>query len=133
MDKNPVAWKARLVSIALALLAIALAMAIGGLTSPQSSDVAWRGVDPGFAWTLVGVLSAASLIGLLTSFERPGGSVLRLDWFMPMIRRQPNSAPRAPTLAGKAIRRLVPTSWQSDWSKKQRGPIRKLLRKLGPS
>ena len=133
MHNNPAAWKARLVSLALATLAITLALAINRSASPESNSVAWQETNPGFAWTLVGVLSAASLICLLTSFEQRSGSLLRLDWFMPMIRRQPTPFRRSPTLAGKTIRRLVPASWQSDWSRKQRGPIRKLLRRLGPS
>lgn len=58
---------------------------------------------------------------------------LRLDWFFPMLRKLRGVQVPSPSLPGRALRRLVPRSWQSDWSKKRRGPLRKFLRRVGPT
>ncbi|RCS44010.1 4Fe-4S dicluster domain-containing protein [Bremerella cremea] len=74
-----------------------------------------------------------SLIALLTAFDRRTTAILRLDWYVPMLRRQATSTPAASSLCGQLFRVLVPKGWQSDWAKKKRGPLRRWLRAIGPS
>lgn len=90
-----------------------------------------------FGSGVLGTMAAASLFAglfcLLSSFDRRAGSVIRIDWFMPMIRRQDAQTRESPSLAARVLRRVMPKSVQSDWKTKQRGPVRRLLRQLGTS
>lgn len=134
MNEKAVRWKPIALSVAFAAIAAALSFVL-----TQPADLLgdrWQEVvhgRPAFFWTVVGVLSAAAVFALITSFDRRGGSLLRLDWFLPMIRKQKTNLPDSPTLPGRTLRFLIPKSWQSNWSTKQRGPIRRWLRAIGPS
>jgi ferredoxin len=58
---------------------------------------------------------------------------MRLDIFLPAIRKPKAGEPeRARPLAGLA-RRMLPREWFSDWTTKRRGGIRRVLRFLGTS
>ena len=130
---EPARWKSRVLGVALATLAVILTGAMVGLWSLSPRvDLAIHS-QPAVAWTVVATLTSAALLSLLSSFDRRSGSMLRLDWFTPMIRRERTGSRAAPSLAGRIVRGLLPANWQSDWSKKRRGPLRRFLRALGPS
>ncbi|MCC9608639.1 4Fe-4S binding protein [Blastopirellula sp. JC732] len=134
MNENRIRWKSIAISVAFAALAIALTIVL--TQADDSTRRRWASFlldHPAFGWTIVGVLIAAAVIALTTSFDRRGGAILRIDWFLPMIRKQKTSVPSSPTLPGALLRKLIPTTWQSNWTTKQRGPIRRLLRAIGPS
>lgn len=69
--------------------------------------------------------------GLDQRRDRP--AVIRLDWFLPAIRRTAEEEMVRPSIMGRWIRRLVPTKLQSDWKTKRRGPLRRGLRWVGVS
>lgn len=84
--------------------------------------------------TLVGVAFAAIALWGLTRFDRGRSEALvRLDWFVPTLRRLKPGQSAAHALFGRWMRRVVPASWQSDRQTKRRGLIRRSLRWLGLS
>lgn len=58
---------------------------------------------------------------------------MRLDWFLPALRRTPDGSPAHATRLSRTIRKCVPDAWLSNHRTKQRGAMRRLLRRLGPS
>lgn len=116
---------------ALALLggAVVVALATG-------RDPGWL-PDPALewlGWALAAVLSCAAAACWLTSFDRGrSASVLRIDWFTPQLRKTAAGQPASPTLVGRLFRRVLPRQWQSDRATKQRGLVRRVLRRLGLS
>lgn len=134
MNRYAVRWKSIALATAFGALAIALVLVLTQSYDLQvSSWLGWALQHPAFCWTIVGTLAAAALIAFFTAFDQRPVALLRLDWFVPMIRRRSADAPSSPSLLGKLFRGLAPTSWQSDWTKKKRGPLRRFLRFLGPS
>ena len=83
---------------------------------------------------LCAVAVGVAVIWGLTRFDRGRSkSRLRLDWFLPMIRRrQPNDSP-AHSALGRWLRRFAPKSWISNHATKKRGTLRRWLRKFGQS
>ena len=78
------------------------------------------------------MLAAAGLM-LLTSFDRGTPAVLRLDWFAPVLRRHKPHQHASHSLPGRFFRWIIPDGLQSDRMSKQRGVIRKTLRRFGLS
>lgn len=58
---------------------------------------------------------------------------MRLDWFLPAMRKTPDGSPAMQTRFGQAVRNCLPASLRSDHHTKIRGPVRRLLRWLGTS
>lgn len=59
---------------------------------------------------------------------------MRLDWFLPVIRREKsNTPPIRRSFPVRLARRILPRKLFSDWATKQRGLLRNVLRKLGLS
>ncbi len=80
------------------------------------------------------VLFTASILVLLTKFDvGRSKSVLRLDWFVPFLRKLTEGQTASPSLAGRGLRWLLPAALQSDRTTKQRGALRKTLRWIGLS
>ncbi len=85
-------------------------------------------------WTMGSVLLASGLLVLLASFDRGRTHAwLRLDWFVPSLRKRTGGYPIAHSLLGRIFRRVAPASLQSNHGTKQRGPVRVWLRRLGLS
>ncbi|MEL6106431.1 MAG: 4Fe-4S binding protein [Planctomycetota bacterium] len=86
------------------------------------------------ATTAACVLTFGSLLVLLTTFDE-GRSValLRLDWFTRALRRLKPGQQAAHTLIARLLRRTLPQSWQSNWTTKRRGLVRRCLRAIGIS
>ncbi|TWU02653.1 4Fe-4S binding protein [Stieleria varia] len=81
---------------------------------------------------IVLTLVAIAVLYALTRFDRGrSNALLRLDWFVPMLRRSKSADSPSHSIPGRVLRRLVPASWQSNRSTKQRGRFRKALRWLG--
>lgn len=119
--------KYRLLSVIFGSLAIALAVAISA--SPESAGD-WIGAG----YAMCGVVLAGSLLVFLSRFDRGrSDALLRLDWFMPAIRRLKPGQTASHSLPGRLLRRLVPSAMQSDRSTKRRGWIRRMLRRPGLS
>lgn len=89
----------------------------------------------GLLITIGATMVCASLAIGLTSMDQRGSrsSILRLDWFLPAILRSHDEVRRSPSLPGKMMRTLIPKSWQSNWTTKKRGPVRRVLRFIGVS
>ncbi|TWU51630.1 4Fe-4S binding protein [Rubripirellula reticaptiva] len=80
------------------------------------------------------VLIAASVIMFLTSFDRGRSSaMIRLDWFVPALRKLRKGQPASSSLAARFLRTVTPGVLQSDHATKRRGLFRKFLRRLGIS
>ena len=76
----------------------------------------------------------AAIAGWLTTFDRGRTpAFLRIDWFVPMLRRTKDGQAHAPTLVGRLLRSIVPAGFQSNHGTKKRGFVRKTLRRLGIS
>ena len=58
---------------------------------------------------------------------------MRLDWFLPYLRKSgPGRPDRSGGLPGRMARSVLPASWFSRRETKQRGRVRRILRWLGP-
>ena len=100
--------------------------------------------QPPATWTMAGaaavkfaigsVLLTISVLLFLTTFDRDrSDALLRLDWFMPVLRKQSTDLRVSHSLPGRVLRRFVPLWLQSDRATKRRGPIRRGMRWLGMS
>ncbi|NND97720.1 MAG: 4Fe-4S binding protein [Pirellulaceae bacterium] len=85
------------------------------------------------AVSLLTVIAAASICVLLTQGDRRSDAVLRLDWFLPQLRRLKTGQKRNDRLIGRWFSRLLPIGWLSNHHTKQRGRLRKWLRHFGIS
>lgn len=57
---------------------------------------------------------------------------MRLDWFLPFVRKtKPGTVRKPPGVLVRAVSHLVPAKWLTHESR--RGPIRRFLKRLGPS
>lgn len=84
--------------------------------------------------TAVSLLAIVSLIFLLTRLDSGHrDTLLRLDWFVPALRRLPADQSPSTSMLGRLVRRSLPARLQSDRATKRRGLIRRWLRSLGPS
>lgn len=79
------------------------------------------------------LLSLAALMWLATFDQGRTVAALRLDWFVPAIKRLKVGDSASHSLFGRWLRGLVPSRLQSDRQTKRRGPIRKALRAMGLS
>ncbi|PAY19460.1 4Fe-4S ferredoxin [Rhodopirellula sp. SM50] len=121
--------KRRGLALAVALLAAAILVAV-----TENHWIANRmGVPSALAITVAGVVLAAAVLTLLTSFDLGSRAVLRLDWFSPALRRLKPHQYASHSLTGRLLRWLLPEGLQSDRMSKQRGVLRKTLRRFGVS
>ena len=59
---------------------------------------------------------------------------MRLNWFLPFLRKSIKGPPRtSPGLLVRLLTFLLPSRWLSDTRNGKPGPLRRILRKLGPS
>ncbi len=118
-------------AIALALLAVAL---IGAATTQHELYRYLFADRLAFALTIAVVMLACSLLTWLTTFDRGRSlATIRMDWFVPALKKlQPHQSP-SHSLVGRWLRKLVPARLQSNHATKKRGLFRKVLRSLGIS
>ncbi|MCO8121284.1 4Fe-4S binding protein [Stieleria sp. TO1_6] len=109
-------------------LAVAILLAVS-----QDHTLAATGLETGWMVATALVLLVAAILILLTRFDRGSAALLRLDWFSPTLRRLKPGQFASQSLPGRLLRRITPRRWQSDRASKQRGVIRKSLRRLGLS
>ncbi|MCR9291686.1 MAG: 4Fe-4S binding protein [bacterium] len=94
----------------------------------------WVGQASAAALTVGIVLAVLAALLLLSLLDRGRTDAwLRLDWFLPALRRLARQEEASHSAVGRGMRRILPPSWQSDWQTKRRGGFRRLLRKLGVS
>jgi ferredoxin len=79
------------------------------------------------------VIAFAALIALLSPADHRSPALLRLDWFLPQLRRVRSGEPTNTRWLGRLLQRLLPSSLRSDRNTKKRGLIRRSLRHLGLS
>ncbi len=95
--------------------------------------------NTGSAWlrsiliAIAAVAAAAVLLVLLSNFDHRSRAIIRLDWFLPAIRRQRDGQSPPGRLLGRWLRRLLPTPAISNHTTKKRGMLRRLLRRMGIS
>ncbi len=96
----------------------------------NKSDFIWR---PLIALLSL-VLFSMGLLLLLSSFDRGRSQAwIRLDWFVPSLRKTTSGKAPAHSLLGRVARSVVPSWLQSNYRTKRRGSIRIWLRHLGIS
>ncbi len=123
--------KRRVISIAIALLAGAVISAV--LTDHSLARMLF-GESTALGLAIGFVLFAAAVITLLTTFDRGRTSaVIRLDWFTPYLKRLKDGHQASHSLAGRMLRKFMPSAMQSDRATKKRGILRRGLRWLGIS
>lgn len=126
-----------LMALALGLLAVAsLVRGLGNSLGAGNSGppIIASPRTPELWLTVAGVLGVAALLVLLGRFDRGRtGALIRLDWFLPMLRRLKSDQYASHSLPGRWLRKVMPEAVQSDWRSKRRGGLRRLLRRLGPS
>ena len=83
--------------------------------------------------TIGGLLIASGVLTGVSGFDRRSNSVLRLDWFLPPLRRIQRGHTIDSRMGGRLLRAVSPGSWLSNHETKQRGKIRIFLRRLGIS
>ncbi len=79
------------------------------------------------------LLLAVGAISLLSTYDRRSRAMLRLDWFLPELRRVRAGQEAKGRLLGRLARSWLPETWLSRHQTKQRGKIRRFLRRLGNS
>ncbi len=121
----------RVVALSIAFLGGAIVAAV--TTNHSIVQTLFLASDP-LAITVAVVLLTTSFLVLIASFDtRSTTRFLRLDWFVPMIRKlKPGQSPSS-SLIARWSRRFTPAFMQSNHLTKQRGGFRKALRWLGPS
>lgn len=121
----------RLLAMALALLAGAIVMASW---SGHEVFVSWLGDSAALALGVVVMLAGASSLLVVNSFEtQQSNAWMRLDWFLPMLRRAKSGEMEQSWPWMKAARARLPKEWLSNRQTKRRGKLRVALRKLGVS
>jgi hypothetical protein len=75
------------------------------------------------AITLACVLLFALTLVLLSRGDRRSPALLRLDWFLPQLRRLKGGQLRNNRWMGRILSHCLPSSWQSDHHKKKRGRV----------
>jgi ferredoxin len=83
--------------------------------------------------TLACVLLAAGILGFLSALDDRSPASLRLDWFLPVIRKRKAGESLHLRFFGRQLRRLTPDRLRSNHEKKKRGGLRRGLRRLGIS
>ena len=83
--------------------------------------------------TFMVLVAIVLLIAMTSRSDHRSKATLRLDWFLPAIRRRTTNDPGDSRQVGRWLRKLVPTTWLSNHRTKQRGGIRRSLRRLGVS
>lgn len=119
------------VAIGLALLAVSILLSVASNDSATT-----RPIDFPIAVSLAGAGVLLAIAGLLVLTHFDVGrtrALLRLDCFSPALRRKKNGQHVSHSLLGRGLRRIVPQSFQSNWVTKQRGPLRRALRRVGVS
>lgn len=105
----------------------------GGLCMQWSTVAEWDASSRAWGWLVAGLSWFLGLMFLQSSWlDQRSGALLRLDWFLPAIRRLPADTNPSKSIPGRMLRQLAP-GLQSDWRKKKRGRARKLLRFFGLS
>ena len=80
------------------------------------------------------ILLVAAVVALLTRSDKGRSKAfLRLDWFVPFLRKLQAGQAASHSLIGRMWRQLLPAALQSDRTTKQRGTVRKTLRWIGLS
>lgn len=92
-------------------------------------DGPWRGL----VWTVIGVACTAILLALLSRLDNRSSATLRLDWFLPALRRLKSGQSLNVRWSGKILRTAIPSRMLSDRRTKKRGAFRNGLRRLGIS
>lgn len=120
----------RLLSVAFLVLATLLG---SGLALQLGSVSEWSLASWCWGWLVAGLALFLGIMFLQSNWgDQRSTTLLRLDWFLPAVRRLPVDAKPAKSLFGKWLRKLTP-GLQSDWQKKKRGQARKALRWFGIS
>ncbi|MFK7737686.1 MAG: 4Fe-4S binding protein, partial [Pirellulaceae bacterium] len=120
----------RLLSVAFLVLATLLG---SGLALQLGSVSEWSLASWCWGWLVAGLALFLGIMFLQSNWgDQRSTTLLRLDWFLPAVRRLPVDAKPAKSLFGKWLRKLTP-GLQSDWQKKKRGQARKVLRWFGIS
>ncbi|WP_231602775.1 4Fe-4S binding protein [Neorhodopirellula pilleata] len=118
--------------IAITLLSIAVLLA-GILWLPMSSASTWDQTSRNWAWLIVGLNLFLGFFFAQSSWrDERSAALIRLDWFLPAIRRLPAGANPSKSLVGRLLRKTTP-GFQSDWHTKKRGRLRRFLRWIGVS
>ena len=93
----------------------------------------------GVTWEIVGWVAGAMLgviacLLWMTTWDRGrSAATLRLDWFVPALRKLSKGQEPSHSILGRSLRRLTPAWFQSNHQTKQRGILRVFLRRLGIS
>ncbi len=126
----------RVISIALIGLAAAVLAAVGSAHAGSSDDLAAEianGPLRPIAITIGSVLLAIGILVWLTTLDDRSRAQLRLDWFLPQIRRRKAGQSVHRRWGGRLLRSIVPQRLLSNHETKQRGLFRRGLRRLGVS
>ncbi len=79
------------------------------------------------------VITFAGLIFVLSRFDHRSRAVIRLDWFLPQIRKRRPGQSLDQRWLGRWLRGILPDRLRSDHETKKRGALRRWLRLLGIS
>ena len=121
----------RTLAVAIALFAGATFAAV--LTGHPLANVL-LGEQAVLGFAISTVLFVVAVLVLLTSFDRGRTTaVIRLDWFLPVLRRLKDGQPASHSFLGRLLRRRLPATLQSDRATKRRGLLRRGLRWIGIS
>ena len=85
------------------------------------------------AITALSVMLFTALLVVLSTFDTRSDAWLRLDWFLPQLRKARPGQTLPYRLTGRSLRAILPQRWLSVHTTKKRGGLRRALRSLGTS
>lgn len=94
---------------------------------------AWGWQIRAVAWAAIGLGIAVGLILWFSISDPRSPATFRLDWFLPELRRVRAGERVNHRWLSRSLRSMLPASWRSRHETKQRGKLRRVLRRMGNS
>ncbi len=114
--------------ISIALICLAAAILVATVSNTSAAET----LQP-IAITIGSVLLVIGILVWLTTLDHRSRAQLRLDWFLPQLRRRKAGQSLHLRWGGRLLRAIVPQRVLSNHETKQRGLFRRGMRRLGVS
>ncbi len=118
--------------MSIALICLAAIVIAAAVSDHSAATVVSEPLRP-IAITLGLLLLAIGMLAWLTTLDHRSRAQLRLDWFLPQIRRRKAGQSLQLRWGGRVLRAFLPQRLLSDHATKKRGLFRRGMRRLGIS
>jgi ferredoxin len=117
----------------IALLALGLGIAGCLIVIRNGAGFLPSGPSRAIAIAALAVVAGGGGLMFLSTFDHRSAALIRLDWFLPQIRRRKSGESLHQRLGGRWLRGCLPAWLVSNHATKKRGGLRRGLRRLGLS